>query len=64
MNIEHLRKSAGLSQECVARQLGVSRNTVKNWEDGVTEPTISMAAKMAALFGVAISDLINGGERK
>lgn len=56
--LKTLRMTAGWSQEFVARQLGVSRNTVKNWEDGTTEPSISMAVKIAKLFGVKLEELL------
>ena len=55
--IYKLRKSVGLSQERIARQLGVSRNTVKNWEDGKTNIPFIMAVKMADLLGVSLDDL-------
>lgn len=58
MNLLHLRKSKKWSQEFVARQLGVSRNSVKNWEDGVTEPSVSMGIKIANLFDVTVDELM------
>lgn len=57
MNLKPLRIKSGLSQEYLGRQLGVSRNTVKNWEDGVTEPTLSMCKKIARIFGVTVDEL-------
>ena len=58
MQLLTLRTSAGWSQEFVARQLEVSRATVDNWEKGRTEPSISMAVKIAKMFGVSINELL------
>ncbi len=33
-----IRESLGLSRELVARELGVSQDTVYQWENGVAEP--------------------------
>lgn len=35
-NIRKRRKERKLSQECVAEQLGVSRQAVSKWETGVS----------------------------
>ena len=35
-NIKTLRKQRGLSQEMLAQQLGVVRQTVSKWEKGVS----------------------------
>ena len=35
-SLYHARKKSGLSQENVAGQLGVSRQTISKWETGVS----------------------------
>lgn len=55
--LEKARKEKGLSQEYVARQLGVSRATVDNWEKGITKPTLPMAVKLAEILGVPLQTL-------
>ena len=35
-NLSHLRRKSGLTQEQLAEQLGVSRQTVSKWEAGVS----------------------------
>ena len=40
-NLSALRKKAGVSQETLAEQLGVSRQAVSNWERDLSEPDIS-----------------------
>ena len=59
--IKEAREAAGLSQEAAGHQLGVTRQTMKNWEDGVTEPSISLVRAMALLFHCSIDDLIKEG---
>ena len=64
MRLETLRARDGLSQEQVARQLGVSRNTMKNWEDGVTEPNASQIKALADMFGVTTDYLLDRKENE
>ncbi len=35
-SLYHARKKSGLSQENVAEKLGVSRQTISKWEQGVS----------------------------
>jgi putative transcriptional regulator len=53
---EH-REERGFSQEGLARELGVSRQTIVNIERGVSEPRVLLALALAAVLGVAVSDL-------
>lgn len=53
---EH-REAQGLSQEALARQVGVSRQTIVNIEQGVNEPKVLLALALGAVLGVAISEL-------
>jgi DNA-binding XRE family transcriptional regulator len=57
---EH-REQAGLSQEALARQLGVSRQTVVNIEKGLSEPRVLLALAIAAALGVAVGELFRKG---
>jgi len=54
--IRDARLKKGYSQERVARELGVSRQTIVNIERG-SEPKVLLALALAALLGVAVSDL-------
>lgn len=47
--IKTLRKQLGLSQEDLARELGVSFATVNRWENGKTQPS-KLAKKQLTLF--------------
>jgi putative transcriptional regulator len=57
---EH-RERAGLSQEALARELGVSRQTIVNIERGLNEPKVLLAIAIAAVLGVAINELFRKG---
>lgn len=55
--IRALRLSAGLSQQELGRQLGVSAVAVGKWERGQTQPDIHSLTRMADIFGTTIDDL-------
>ena len=46
------RKAAGLSQEALAAQLGVSRQAVSKWERSESSPDTDNLIALAALYGV------------
>lgn len=56
-NVRHYREQAGLTQEALARQLEVSRQTIANIERGSSEPRVLLALAIALALGVAIGDL-------
>ena len=60
-NIRELRKQKGYSQETLAQQLNVVRQTVSKWEKGLSVPDAQMLEAMAELFGVPVSALLGGG---
>ena len=50
--LQQLRKKAGMSQEELAEQLGVSRQTISKWEKGLSVPDAEMLLRLAEGFGV------------
>lgn len=54
------RKAAGLSQEALAAQLGVSRQAVSKWERGESSPDTDNLIALAALYGVSLDELLYG----
>lgn len=52
-----LRTQMGLSQEELAEQLGVSRQSVSKWETGQSVPDLDKLIKLADLFGVTLDEL-------
>jgi len=60
-NVREYRERAGLSQEALARELGVSRQTIVNIERGLSEPRVMLAIALGAALGVAIHELFRKG---
>ncbi len=46
------RVNAKMTQNEAAAALGVSNQTICNWENGKAEPTISQARKLSELYGM------------
>lgn len=53
-----LRKKNGWSQEELASQLGVSRQSVSKWESGQSIPDLDRILKMSTIFGVSTDYLL------
>lgn len=57
-NIKILRKQKGLSQETLAQQINVVRQTVSKWEKGLSVPDAEMLNTLSELFEVPVSTLL------
>lgn len=53
-----LRKKSGWSQEELARQLGVTRQSVSKWEGAQSVPDLDKVLQMSRLFGVSTDYLL------
>ena len=53
-----LRKKAGWSQEELAEQLGVTRQSVSKWEGAQSVPDMDKVVQMSRLFGVTTDFLL------
>lgn len=58
-SLVHARKRSGLSQEEVAEQLGVSRQTISKWELDETLPDIRQSKHLSNLYHVTLDELID-----
>ncbi|MDY2937859.1 MAG: helix-turn-helix transcriptional regulator [Fusicatenibacter sp.] len=56
--IKNARIAAHLTQEQVAEALGVSRQTMSNWENGKTYPDIVSVIKMSDLYAISLDHLL------
>ncbi|MDO5302046.1 MAG: helix-turn-helix transcriptional regulator [Tissierellia bacterium] len=57
-NIRNLRKSKGLSQEELAIQLNVVRQTISKWENGLSVPDSTMLISLANELDTSVSALL------
>lgn len=58
--VKQLRKKNNLSQEFLASELGISRPTYAQIEQGERDLTITEVKKLAAIFGIAVEDFLSG----
>lgn len=56
-HIEERRKARGMTQQQLATELGVSRQTIISLENGKYNPSILLAYSIARLFGERIEDI-------
>lgn len=55
--IEQIRKERGILQEELAKELGVSRQTISSLERGRYNPSIFLAHNIAVFFGLSIEEV-------
>nr|WP_255453648.1 helix-turn-helix transcriptional regulator [Thermococcus sp. JdF3] len=61
--MRELREELGITQEELAKALGVTRQTIIAIEKGRYDPSLRLAFKIARFFGVKIEDVfIYGGD--
>ncbi|MFD1344334.1 helix-turn-helix domain-containing protein [Litorisediminicola beolgyonensis] len=54
------REAAGMSQETLAKRLGVRVKTLQGWEDDASEPRANRLQMMAGLLNVSMVWLLTG----
>lgn len=59
-NLARLRRKQHLSQEGLAEQLGVTRQTISRWEVGTVTPTADNLLALGTLYGVSAEELMDG----
>ncbi|MCI9491593.1 MAG: helix-turn-helix transcriptional regulator [Lachnospiraceae bacterium] len=64
VKIKDARLASNLTQEQVAEALGISRQTVSNWENGKTYPDIINVIKMSDLYHVSLDHLLKGEKQE
>lgn len=58
--LREARVASGLTQEQVAEELHISRQTISNWENEKSYPDIVSVVKMSDLYSVSLDDLLKG----
>jgi transcriptional regulator with XRE-family HTH domain len=57
--IANFRKSIGMTQAQLAKELNIRQSTVSMWEMGINMPRTDTLLKLAAIFGCTVDDLLN-----
>ena len=56
--LKEKRTALGLSQEDLAKAVGVSRQTVSSWENNRSYPDIGSILKLSDLYGASLDELL------
>ncbi|MBQ3183699.1 MAG: helix-turn-helix transcriptional regulator [Clostridia bacterium] len=62
--IKELRTARNISQVELARMLGVTKQSVSNWENDNIQPSIDMLIKISKVFSVPSDYLLSLDDRK
>lgn len=57
-NLRNLRKAKGISQEAMAEQLHVVRQTISKWEKGLSVPDAGILIRVAEILEVSVGELL------
>ena len=60
--LQKARKSQELTQEQIAEQLGITRQTISNWENNKSYPDIVSLIKLSEIYQVSLDSLLKGDE--
>ncbi|MDO4650555.1 MAG: AAA family ATPase [Eubacteriales bacterium] len=58
------RCRAGLTQQEVADQVGVTNKAVSKWENGKTKPTLNVLRKLSVLYQISLEELLTMSEER
>ncbi len=58
ISLKAARVNAELTLVKAAEELGISKNTLMNYEKYKTQPGIEMAKKIAVLYGTTVDEII------
>ena len=62
--ITALRKSKGVSQAFAAKEIGISPRAYQKYEYKESEPTLSVASRIADFYGVSLDYLAGRSDEK
>lgn len=51
------RVNAGMTQEQVSKILHINKQTIVNWENGKSEPSISQAKELSKLYNMHLDNI-------
>lgn len=62
-NIKRLRTARNLSQVDLAKALGVTKQSISNWENNNIQPSVDMLVHLALFFSVSTDFLLGLDQR-
>ena len=57
--MRQLRRKKGLSQEAVAKELGISRQAVSKWETDLAQPDLDNLKKICEILEISADELLD-----
>ena len=57
LTLRAARVNAGYDKKTAANKLGVSADTLGNWENGITYPNVPYLMKIEKVYGVSYADI-------
>lgn len=57
--IVELRKKYNFTQEKLAEKIGVSRQTLSNWESDITSPNLAEAGTLSKILKISLDELVD-----
>lgn len=57
-NLKKVRTEKGLTQNDVAKKLGISRQAVSRWENGAAYPDIDNLTLLSEIYGISVDELL------
>lgn len=57
--LKRARIEKNMSQEFVSETLGVSRQSISKWENGVSDPSTSNLISLSKLYNIQLDDLLD-----
>ena len=58
------RKARGISQEQLAKEIGISQAQISYYESGTNEPTIGICIRIADYYGITLDELFGKDNKK
>ena len=60
--LKERRNELNMTQDFVAEQLGITRQTISNWENGRSYPDIERIIRLSELYHLSLDELLKGDQ--
>lgn len=57
ISIKGARVEKGMTQKQAGEAMNVTKETISNWERGITAPTAPQLLKLCDVYGVSVADI-------